>query len=149
MTFCHKLETVVNHALLRKFFTPKSCSRKFFPFSHVWSVLVNKYTFCQHLENEKLIICNELQIKFPLYSFLYFVWNSIFQHSLRECSNTKASKQLLIYKTVSYQSYIHISRQWIHWGGWTWRIPKRVCFFSQCRPKWSSRGWRWKHSWSY
>ena len=36
MTFCRKLETVVNHALLRKFFTPKSCSRKIFHFSHVW-----------------------------------------------------------------------------------------------------------------
>ena len=35
MTFCHKLKTVVNHTILQKFFTPISCSRKFFHFSHV------------------------------------------------------------------------------------------------------------------
>ena len=40
MNFCNKLERVVNHALLRKFFTPKSCSRKLFHFSHVCMFVV-------------------------------------------------------------------------------------------------------------
>ena len=35
MTFCRELETFNNYALLRKNFTSKTCSRKFFHFSHI------------------------------------------------------------------------------------------------------------------
>ena len=50
------METDVNHGLLRKLFTPKSCLRRSFHFSHVW------WNECRRTERKSEKATNEVEV---------------------------------------------------------------------------------------
>ena len=89
MTFCQKLETAINHALLRKIFSPKSCSRKFFTF------LMSK----NMQKMETLVV----QIIFALVTFLIF--------ERKVCS----LKQIKVSNFQIFASFVQPNKTWSFW----------------------------------